>query len=339
MGQVGRRRFLTVLGASALTSPLACLAQRPATLPRIGVLSDDTDESKFVQVHRQLINESLGRAGYSIGRDIELEWRFAQGSLERMRALVEDLVRLKVNVIVTLGSGAATYYAKRATETIPIVMWAGTPDVADRYVTNYARPGGNVTGSLWRVDDIDFMLKQSEILKQAAPSVVRVAVLTYDPRRKSSLWPDALRPWQLLAIKSFGFDMTNFAVDSADEISSTLDRIAQLKPDALHVIGTGPVRTRDPEIAAFAIREKLISISTHPWLVYEGGLLYYGPDAVEIVDRTVSFVDRILRGANPGDLPIELPAKSVLLFNAKTARAIRYTPPPELLLRVTNVVE
>jgi putative ABC transport system substrate-binding protein len=339
MGQIGRRRFLTALGATALAGPFVCAAQRATRMPRVGILSNGTADSNYIRLRQRWFNDSMARAGYVPGTDVLLEWRFAEGNLSRLDALAAELVRLKVDVIVGFASGWATTAAKRATSTIPIVMYAGGDYQASHFVGNLARPIGNVTGTLWATDQFDATVKRYELLREAMPSAVRVAELNYDPRWASSLWPGALRAEQIRANQAYGFDVANFAVGRAEEIPSALDRITEFKPHALYINGGGPIRSGMHEIVRFALLKKLVTIGTSPQLVYEGGLLYYGPDVRDVLDRTVNYVVRILRGAKPAELPVERPSSYVLLLNATTARAIGYTPPAAFQLRIDSVIE
>ncbi|MEK6243424.1 MAG: ABC transporter substrate-binding protein [Pseudomonadota bacterium] len=326
------------LGATVVANPLDCLAQPVTRVRRIGILAPGSAGASVVPDFRRVLYGSLGRAGYEIGRDIFVEWRFAEGKLERLSELADDLVRLNVDVIVAWND-LATEAAARATRTIPIVMYAYNEDPVKRgLAASLARPGGNVTGAMWFVDLVNQIVKTYEVLKLAVPSAVRVA----------SLWsPWIARPKaeeQVAEIhdrvkRAFGMVVTSFVVDKSEEIPSALDRISAFKPDALFISSTTAITPRSGEIAAFAIRQKLVLIGSGPQVVTAGGLLYFGPDRPHVIDRTVSFVDRILRGAKPGDLPIEQPAKFELVFNARTARAIGYSPPPELRLRIDRVIE
>lgn len=335
MRKDGRRKLLLASGA-LLAAPLTSFAQSEQKVRRIGFLSEDTADADWAQSRQRLILESLGRAGYRAGRDIVMEWRFAGEKPVRLRELADDLVRLEVDVLVAWGN-QSTHAAAQATRTIPIVMYAynGNP-VHRRLVASLARPGGNVTGTMAFVDIVDMVVKQYELLKQALPSAVRVA----------SLWSSwAPNAEQLVAemhdrvYKELGLVVVSFVVHNSDEIPSALDRIAAFKPDAIYTATTADVRTRLAEVATFAIRQKLVLTGSGPQAVAAGGLIYYGPDSTHLLDRTVRFVDRILHGAKPADLPVEQLERYELVFNARTARAIGYTLPRTLQLRVDRVIE
>lgn len=337
MGQFKRRRFLAALTATTVASPIRSIAQQALRPPRIGFLSEGSTLEFLVQNRQRLMVESFGRAGYQVGRDIVIEWRFAEGKRERLRELADELISLKVDVLIASPS-YAVHTAVRATQTIPIVMFGyDSNPVQEGLIASLARPGGNVTGTVWFADVVGIVVKQFEMLKQALPSAVTVA----------SLWA----PWgpanaeELVAeirdrvYKSFGFVFVDFVVHNSDEIPSLLNRIAAMKPDALYVGFAAAIRPRYAEIAAFATRQKLVSLVAVPLAVTQGGLMYYGPDSVHVLNRTVHYVVRILRGAKPADLPVEQPDKYELLFNARTARAIGYTLSPALQLRVDRVIE
>ena len=335
MDQVGRRRFVTALGATALANSLVSLAQRTSKVPRIGILMFYAAETEAGRIRRRWVQESLTRLGYTVGTDVFIEWRHHEDRPERISKFVDEFVRLKLDVIVAWGS-ADTHAAARATKTIPIVMlsYGGDP-VKMGLAASLARPGGNVTGNQWFVDLTDLVVKRYEILRQAVPAAARIA----------SMWtPWTPNPSDSFRIvdeinhrvrKGFGWVVTDFVVPSPEEVPAVLDRIAAFKPDALYV----GYLARLPEITTFAIQQKLVTIGHSPSVAQEGGLLFYGPDSSHLVYRAMSFVDRILRGAKPGNLPIEQPLKYQLIFNAKTARAIGYTLPPDLQLRVTQVIE
>lgn len=329
MGRLGRRRFVTALGATALVNPFALLVQGTSKVPRLGAL-----DIHGVSHNQSFLKEALGRAGYTVGRNIFLEWSSADEKLERLPYLADDLVRRNVDVIVCFGGVEAV---ARATRTVPIVMAAYAEDpVKKGLAESLARPGGNVTGTTWAPDLIAMVTKQYEVLKEAVSTAERVA----------SLWtPWAAGAEQLAdeihdrVRKGLGLIVTSFVPREPEEFPSVLDRIATFKPDALYVCHCPIVEPRFGEVAIFAVRQKLVALANSSSYVMEGGLLSYGIDLAYIFDRTVSFVDRILHGARPADLPIEQPEKFELLFNAKAARAMGYTLPPQLQIRVDRVIE
>ena len=333
MGQAARRRFLLALGATALSSPLLCKAQA-AKLPQIGILVEHSSRSEWAGIRRPQFEDSLRRAGYDVDKDIQLIWRYAEGKRGRLDALAVDLVRQKVDVIVAFASGAAANAASRATSTIPIVTYAMDTRTAIALAgENFARPSRNITGTLYSSDASDEILKRIEILKNAAPYAVRVASI------EISQWRSAEHtvPEHLVAKEKFGLVFTNFPIGDPQGISSALDRIARLEPEALYV--GGGLSALSKTIAEFALRKKLVSIGSSPRFVRAGGLLFFGPNIPAMLDRTAIYVSRVLRGAQPMDLPLEYPTEYVVMFNARTAKAIGYTPPPAFLIRIDEVVE
>ena len=324
---------MAALGATAIARPLAGLAQA-ASRPRIGVLSNDAGTAGIGRQQRQLLYDSLRRAGYSVGKDIEVEWRFGEGKSERLVPLAHELVRLKVAVIVVPASDVATLEARKATGSTPIVMHNFTGDpVTLGLVRSLAHPGSNVTGTMY-ASIIDVAPKQYQILKEAAPTAVRVAAI-WEPGPAGLEMAEEIKKH----VKALGIDVTDFLVRHPDDVPPALKRIAALKPGALYVSTTPALRIRLPDVASFAIEHKLVTLSTGLIGAREGLLLYYGPDIRYAWDRTVSYVDRILRGASPGELPVERPARFELIFNARTARAIGYALPATLQARVDRVLE
>lgn len=336
MGEVGRRRFLTALCAGALAKPLSCLSQSLGKVPRIGMLLVDSAASQFGRTRRDWAIESLGRAGYRVGTDIVLEWRFAEGKREHLRELADELVQTGMDVIVAW-TWLAIHAARDATQSIPVVMYGYGDDVIKQGIAkSLARPGGNITGTLWNIDPAELVLKQTQLLREAAPNAVRLASLWWPWSPKAREWVNRVNA---RSNREFGFLVTDFVVDRAEEIPSALQRIAEFAPDALWVANQPITRPRFSEIAAFALQKKLISFSDGPNWPEAGGLLYYGADVRHLVDRTMSYVVRILQGARPGDLPIEQPDRFELVFNARTAQAIGYALPSAVRLRVNRVIE
>jgi len=336
MGQFRRRHFLVALGATALASPLPCLAQHSPRAKRIGVLALDRAEAGWVRTRQRWVLDSLTSAGYIVGKDVLVEWRFAEGNKERLPGLAEDLVHLKVDAIVAWND-VSVNAASQATRDIPIVMYAYTADPVDRgLAASLAHPGGNVTGTRSHVDLDDQVVKQYQILKLALPGARRVASMWYP------WYPEAHRQvanHNSRVQREVGLVVTSFVVENGDQISSALARIAEFKPDAIYVAMLPVIRARVDEVVAFTREHKLVSMgSGTPW-TEEGGLMTYAIDIRHMMERTMSFVIRILRGAKAGDLPIEEPSRFELLFNQQTARAIGYQPTQELSVLIDRVIE
>lgn len=330
MGQVQRRQILIAAGA-LLAAPFAS-AQQPQKMRRIGFLSAVTAGSPFQKQMQQNFSLELGQAGYEEGKNLTIEWRFSDGKEGSLIALANELVQLKVELIVGLND-VSIMAASRATRTIPIVMWNGNHPVESGWVKTLARPGGNITGVLWA--DPEQAAKALEILKEAAPRAVRVAV-TFNPT-----FPFAQR-W--LAgydrdAKVLGLALQYFPITRPEEVGPALDRVAAARPDALFVSTESVQASQARKMADFAIEQKLILVSNAGLHVDAGGLVSNQPDPQSQRRRAVSYVDRILRGARPADLPVEMPTKFELVINGKTARAIGYTVPPSLLARADRIIE
>ncbi len=331
MGQVRRRQFLIAAGA-VLAAPLA-RAQQAAKVRRTGYLSSEVAESESGRRNQRLIRESLRRVGYEEGKNLAIEWRFAEGRPERLEELAQDLVRRDVELIVAF-TNRPILAAKSASQSIPIVMFIGVVPVELGIVQSLARPGGQVTGTVWTSPETPG--KVAQILKEAAPGTVRVALL----RDPSVPVVKIYEPERQRAAQALGMTYQHFDVTRAEEIPAALERIAASRPDALHVFfDPAVIGSRLHDIAAFAIQHKLVSIGSARAVVNTGGLLYYGPAAADIADQTAGYVDRILRGAKPADLPIQMPRKYELVINARTARAIGYRIPPALALRADEIIE
>lgn len=328
-----RRRFTLAALASGALVPLASLAQQPQKVRRIGVLSLDAPNAPTGQQQQRLFRESLRRFGYEEGTNLATEWRFAEGKVERLSALAEELVRLKVELILTTASNEATAVAKRATRAIPIVMHLANDPVENGLVESLARPGGNVTGTTYAPFSV--IDKQFQILKEAVTGATRVAVLR-DPRGAGS--EDYWARTESTAAK-MGMTLQYFDVTRPEDIPAALERIGASRPDALYVSTPAVIRTRLREIVAFALERRLPSFGSGFSYVNAGGLLYYGPDLAALWNLTATYVDRILKGARPSDLPVEQPRTYELVINAKTARAIGYKIPSALQPRVDRVIE
>ncbi|MGH8674863.1 MAG: ABC transporter substrate-binding protein [Burkholderiales bacterium] len=327
-----RRTVLRALALAALTRPLGALAQRAPKLRRIGVLAvgvSTGEQQQWAQMHFVAL---LRRAGFEEGRDVALEWRYAEGDAARLPALADELVRLNVDLIVA-SFNQSIAAAKRATRSIPIVMLNAIAPVEQGYVESLARPGGNVTGTAWSAPET--MGKILEMLKEGAPQATRVAFLGNPGFPGDGSYKSAVQE----AKSKLGMTIQFFDAARPEDIGPALQRIAAAKPHALYAALDTALLSGAREIAEFALKRRLVSMSTAPQFVDAGGLLYYGPDINELAERTVSYVVRILNGAKPTDLPVELPTRYKLIINKKTANAIGHKIPAALLLRADRVIE
>ena len=330
MSPILRRDFLLAAGgvlASSLTS-----GQPARKVRRIGYLSPEVAESEPGRRNQRLLRESLQRVGYEEGRNLSIEWRFAEGRNDRLDELARDLVRRDVELIVAF-SNAPVVAAKRASLTLPVVMFIGVVPVEVGLVQSLARPGGNVTGTVWTSPELPGKVLQ--ILKEAVPGVVRIATLRAPNNVNRVYEAEAVRAATVLGLTQQFFDL-----EQPEDLPAALQRVAAYRPDALHVqYDPRVIGSRLREIASFAIEHKLVSIGSARAVVNTGALFYYGPVASDLADQTAGYIDRILRGAKPAELPIQLPRKYEFVVNAKTARAIGYKIPPAIAQRADEVIE
>jgi putative ABC transport system substrate-binding protein len=304
-------------------------AQRRAKkMPRVGYLhfraGPDAADEAFRQALRDL--------GWIEGQNIVIEYRWAAGKRDRYPILAEELVRLKVDLIVT-ASPAPTQAAKNATKTIPIVMVAASDAVERGLVASLARPGGNVTGMSQQYIEIN--AKLLELIHETLPKVTRVAFLAGDPSSPNWSGLDT-------TARAFGLTLKSFDLNERKErdglIESALEAVARERPGALLVPGSTYSRFARP-LAEFAAKNRIPVFSVNwPLVEKHFGLLAYGPDFIEMYRRVATYVDKILKGAKPADLPVEQPRKFELVINLKTANALGLTIPPSVLVRATKVI-
>jgi putative ABC transport system substrate-binding protein len=327
---VNRRAFLSALSGSLLAAPLAAEAQQAGKVYQIGYLaySGCPVRPEFMGPFR----EGLRQLGYVEGQNIIIECRGAPGAADRFPGFAAELVRLKVDVLVAQNTASALA-AKQGTTTIPIVMvYVGDP-VGSGLVTSLARPGGNVTGL--SVLTLDIVPKTLAILKEAAPFVSRVAVWL-DPTNPGQKLPDQ----QLdAAAKILGVRIVRVDVRTAANLDAAFAAALRKREEAL-VVYPLPIPLLDIQrIAQFAIKNRLPTIASTPQHVREGMLMSFGPNIADMYRRAATYIDKILKGANPADLPVEQPTKFDLIINLKTAKALGLTIPPSLLQRADQVIE
>jgi putative ABC transport system substrate-binding protein len=319
MNHLRRREFLL----AALVAPIAALAQKATTPYRIGVLGAGSPAT---------LRQSLMDLGYVEGRDVVFEVRDPEGRIERLDALALDLVRLKVDLIVA-PNPSAVLSAKRATTTIPIVMMHTPDPVQLGLVASLARPGGNITGVTTLSADLS--LKQIELLKEAVPRLSRVALM----------WnPD--NPWHPMTVKalqglgrSIGVQLQTLEVRGAQAFDDAFRAMTTERAQALLVLADPMTYFHRRRLADLALKYRLPMMGGLPDYAEAGSLLSYWADTTDVYRRVASYVDRILKGAKPGDLPIEQPTKFELVANLKTARALGISIPQSILLRADRVIE
>ena len=324
------RRDFVRAALMAVLFPCAANAQQSKKIARIGFLS-----SRSVEVERSWLaafQQGLGALGYWEAKNIVIEQRYAEARYERIPELLAELIRLKVDVLVALGD-PAVHAAKKASSTIPIVMVTSPDPVGTGLVASLARPGGSVTG----LSDFhaDLMPKRLEFLKEIVPSVSRVAVL-WNPASPSH--PRQLKDLQAAA-PAYRVTLLPLGINGPDEIEHAFAAIGKERPGGLLVIGDPVLVTHRKRIAELALKNRLPAIATLLQFAEAGFLITYGANFADLYRRAATYVDKILKGAKPADLPVERPVKFDLVINLKTAKALGVTVPRSLLLRADQVIE
>jgi putative ABC transport system substrate-binding protein len=309
-------------------------AQQPKKVPRIGYLSSGNSASDSARGAG--IRLALRELGYIEGQNIAIEYGYAEGKTDRFPELAAELVHLKVDIIVIAGGGDSLIQAaKNATKTIPIVMTGAASDPVEAgFVESLARPGGNVTGLAILTRELDG--KRLELLKQAVPKLARVAAL-YDPAALGSV--RQLKEDLPVSARALGLTIRLWEVRDADSFERVFAALSKERPDGLYVLGGTLTNTNRKRIADFALKSRLPSIYSIREFVDAGGLMYYGADFAASYRRVAYYVDRILKGAKPADLPVEQPTKFELVINLKTAKQIDLTIPQSMLYRADKVIK
>jgi putative ABC transport system substrate-binding protein len=329
------RNFKSAILAGAMLFALGvpAEAQQPKKVSRIGYLS--SGDAARDSSRSEAIRFALRERGYIEGQNIASEYRYAEGNLDRVPELAAELVRLKVDIIVVVGGPRWVRPAKNATKTIPIVMTGvGIDPVEAGVIESLARPGGNVTG----ITNLSGELggKRLELLKEAVPKLSRVAVL-YDPASLASV--HELKEFLPVAARGLGLTIRSWEVRDADGLEKVFAALNKQRSDGLYVMGGSPRMTDNQKrTVGLALKSRLPSMYSSRQFVDAGGLMFYGADLVDSYRRVAYFVDRILKGAKPADLPVEQPTKFDFVVNLKTAKTIGVNIPPEVLARATKII-
>ena len=324
-----RRRSLVASGMTLLAAPSAVFAQTPGKTPRIGYLSLRSGPESQDEAFRQGLRE----LGYVEGKNISVEYRWADSKPDRIPALAEELVRLKVDVIVCAGGGTAVILAvKKAAKTIPVVFHTGGDPVSAGFVASLDRPGGNLTGVSALTSDLNE--KRLELLKQMVPGVSRVAVLMNPTSTNAA----ALKGLEAAA-RTLKVKLQVVEARDPQAIDGAFAAIKRDRPDALLVANSPMFFAERKRIVGFAAQSRLPGIFEWREFSEAGGLLSYGASLADNYRRLASYVDRILKGVKPADLPVEQPTRFELIINAKTAKALGLTIPQSLLLRADEVIQ
>jgi putative ABC transport system substrate-binding protein len=319
--------------AGLIIQPSFAAGQQAKKFHRIGYLSSVAAAAESARAEG--IRLSLREFGYIEGQNIAIEYRYAEGKLDRLPELAAELVRLEVDIIVVAGGYPWIRAAKNATKTIPIVMvGVGIDPVAAGLVESLARPGGNVTGLTLLSRELGG--KRLELLKESVTKVARVAVL-YDPALPGGVIE--VKEVLPVAARALGLTVRSWEVRAADGLEKIFAALNKERPDGLYVLGGPLMNVNQKRIVGFALKSRLPSVYQSREFVDAGGLLSYGADIADSYRRVAYYVDRILKGAKPADLPVEQPMKFELAINLKTAKQIGLTIPPNVLSRADRVIK
>jgi ABC-type uncharacterized transport system substrate-binding protein len=327
---IDRRMFLSALSGGLLAAPLVTEGQQTGKVYRIGML--ETRSTVLNAANIDAFRQGLRELGYTEGQNLEIVYRSSDGRDERFSNLASELVRLRVDLILTRGTPAALA-AKRATRTIPVVMAASADPVGSGLVASLGRPGGNVTGL--SSADIEVYAKRFGLLREMVPNLARVAAI-FDMSN-----PVIPPQWHVVeaTARSLGIHAQLLDVRRPQDLGRAFDAAAKQRAEAL-IVGVGSVTQGNLRtIADLAAKQRLPSIYGAKEYVDFGGLITYGASDPHMYRRAATFVDKILKGAKPADLPVEQPTKFELVINLKTARALGLTIPPSLLQRADQVIE
>jgi putative tryptophan/tyrosine transport system substrate-binding protein len=328
MSDMRRRDFIALLGGMAVAWPFAAGAQPAGKLPTIGFLGASTPSAMsqwtaaFVQRLREL--------GWIEGRTVAIEYRWAEGRNERYAEIAAEFVRLKIDVIVTVG--AAILAAKQATSVIPIVFAVATDPVGSGLVASLARPGGNVTGSSLQYTDL--ASKKLELLREVVPGLRRLGIMANVSYSAAVLEMGEVEA----SARRLGLDVATLEIRRAEDIAPAFEALKG-RADSLYVVGDTLTNTNRISINTLAVAARLPTIYVDKESVEAGGLMSYGPNYTDLFRRAADYVDKILRGTKPGDIPVEQPTKFDLVINLTTAKALALEVPPMLLARADEVIE
>ena len=326
-----RREFLGVLSGAAAAWPLSTLAQQPERVRRIGVLSGATKDTPDLQVRLAAFQQVLQQLGWTDGRNVRIDYRWGAGSADNIRRYAAELVALAPDVI--LATGPTVEQVLQATRTVPIVFVIAADPVGSGFVDSLSRPGGNATGFM----QFEYSLagKWLELLKQIAPGVTRAAVLR-DPATTSGVGQFAVI--QSVA-SSVGIEVSPVNVRDAGEVERAVKAFARSSNVGLIVTASPLTGSHRDLVITLAAQHKLPAVYNNRSFVDAGGLVSYGADLIDQYRQAAGYVDRILKGEKPADLPVQAPTKYELVINLKTAKALGIEVPPTLLARADEVIE
>jgi len=328
---IDRRRFVSIIAGGLFAAPLRCFAQRVPKVWRIGFLAAASQQD-FTDGRLDALIQGMRELGYVQNKNLVIEARYGDGNYERLPELALELVRLKVDVIVAVPS-AAIRAAQHATTTIPIVFPSTGDPVGSGFVASLAHPGGNITGL--SNANLDISAKTLELLMTVAPQTSSIAVLA---NPGSSTAPAIVKSIDAAAHK-LHVQSVPINAGSPEEIKSAFATMRRQRPDAVVIAGDAFLNMYAHQIAELAIKDHVPSVTQSPRYARAGGLMSYGQSATDVYRRAATYIEKILKGANPGDLPVEQPNKFDLVINLKTAKALGLIVPESLLLRADEVIQ
>jgi putative ABC transport system substrate-binding protein len=330
-----RRTFLTLLGGAAAAWPLVARAQQGEPVRRVGVLMNTGADEPESQARLAAFMQGLQELGRAVGRNLRIDYRWSPGDLARLRKDAEKLIALRPEVILA-GVGPTTFILQQVTRTIPIVMAQAIDPVGNGYVDSLAQPGGNTTG----FTQFEYSLagKWMELLKEVAPGTKRVGVMR-EPG--GAAVAAAIGQWTMIqaVAQSFGAELKLINLHDANEFERAVAAIARTPNTGLIVVVSAASLTHRELIITLAARHRLPTVYPYRAFATHGGLITYGPDIASQYRRAASYVDRILKGEKPADLPVQAPTKYELVINLKTAKTLGLTLPDTLLARADEVIE
>jgi len=324
-----RREFIRLLGGAAAGWPLVARAQRPTKPPTIGYLSGGSPSTESQRIAAFVLQ--LHELGWIEGRNVAIEYRWTEGRNDRVAEIASEFVRLNVDVIVTIGTPAALA-AKQATSVIPVVFTTVADPVGSGLVASLARPAGNVTGL--SIQQTDLAGKRLEFLREVVPGLGRLAILANVGNPATELEMNDVQA----AARTLGLEAATSEIRRAEDIAPAFGALKG-HTEALYVVGDALINTNRVRISTLALAARLPTMHALRDYVEAGGLMSYGPNLTDLFRRAAGYVDKILRGAKPGDIPVEQPTKFELVINLTTAKALGITVPPQVVARADEVIE
>jgi putative ABC transport system substrate-binding protein len=328
-----RREFITLLGGAIATWPLAVRAQRGDRVRRIAVLMTNAEDDPEGWTRAAAFRQGLRELGWTEGQNVRIDWRWSGGDVERMRDYAAEAAALAPDLIVAIGA-AHLSAAKQATPSIPIVFVLVSDPVGQGFISGLGNPGGNITG--FTFVESSMFGKSLELLKQVAPALTRVGFI-FNPNTVP-FYERSLPTFETQA-RHESVEVTPARVRTEVEIDAAVARLAAAPGGGLIVPPDAYTMVRRDSIVKSTAQHRIPAIYSYRQVIKEGGLISYGPETADIFRRSASYVDRILKGANPGELPAQAPAKFELIVNLKTANALRLEIPPKLLALADEVIE